>query len=187
SDQGMVGQGFLTIPIGMQADGAPEIDERLGRIDAALAPFESSPSPLTVLRKTGGPYINRYLDEDTGRATARFMPVFAVLLLGLNLFLYRSVRALLAFMITTGAAVAFTMGFIGLTGGVITIVSPLIPMTILITCTANLVYLHSRYVECPPGRSPEEHQVAALCNKLIPSSASIAAAGASFAALSLST
>ena len=42
-----------------------------------------------------------------------------------------------------------TVGFVGVTGGTFTIVSSLVPMTILITCTATLVYLHSRFVEDP--------------------------------------
>ena len=34
-----------------------------------------------------------------------------------------------------------------------TLVSPMVPMTILVTATATLVYLHSRFVERPPERS----------------------------------
>jgi predicted RND superfamily exporter protein len=65
------------------------------------------------------------------------------------------VRTLLAFVITLGFCVAATVGYIGLTGGTLTIVSPLVPVTILVTCTATLVYIHSRYVD-RPGRSPRK-------------------------------
>ena len=184
--QGLVGADFLSIPIGLQAPNAAETKERLEAIDAAIAGFEKDLGPLTALRKTGGPYINRYLDEDTSRASLRYMPIFAFLLLGLNLFLYRSWRALFAFVITIGAAVALTVGYVGATGGVITIVSPLIPMTILITCTATLVYIHSRFVECPEDEPPEEHQIFALSNKFVACTASIFAAAAGFGALTVS-
>ncbi len=180
-EQGLVGSSHLAIPVGLTGD-VP-----LERIDEALAPFEARLAPLTALRKTGAPYINRHLDQDTSRATARFMPIFALLLLGLIHLLYRSPRTLLAFMVSIGSAMALTMGYIGWSGGVLTIVSPLVPMTILITSTATLVYIHSRYVDRPHDRAPEEHQVFSLANKFVACTASLVAAAAGFAALTVSS
>ncbi len=60
------------------------------------------------------------------------------------------------------------------------------PMTILITATATLVYLHSRFVDHPPGVSVDDHQVFALCNKFLACSASIFATAVGFAALYVS-
>ena len=59
-------------------------------------------------------------------------------------------------------------------------------MTILVTATATLVYLHSRFVERPPERSVEEHQIFALTNKFVACTASIFATAVGFAALTVS-
>jgi hypothetical protein len=80
-----------------------------------------------------------------------------------------------------------TVGFVGVTGGTFTIVSSLVPMTILITCTATLVYLHSRFVEVPDDtRDIDEHQAIALANKFVAATASIFATAVGFAALAVS-
>ena len=82
--------------------------------------------------------------------------------------LYRSARTLLAFLVTLGVCLALSVGYIGLTGGMFTIVSPMVPMTILVTATATLVYLHSRFVERPPERPVDEHQIFALATSSSP-------------------
>jgi predicted RND superfamily exporter protein len=61
-----------------------------------------------------------------------------------------------------------------------------VPLTNLVTATATLVYLHSRYVEQPDDLPGEEHQVAALLHKFLPCTASIFAAAVGFAALAVS-
>jgi hypothetical protein len=79
-----------------------------------------------------------------------------------------------------------SVGYIGITGGMLTIVSPMVPMTILVTATATLVYIHSRFVERPAGHSVDAHQVFALSNKFVACTASIFATAAGFAALMVS-
>ena len=65
--------------------------------------------------------------------------------------------------------------------------SSLVPMTILITCTATLVYLHSRFVEVPDDTHDiDEHQALALANKFVAATASIFATAVGFAALAVS-
>ena len=96
--------------------------------------------------------MNAYLDE-TQRDAIRSFALFAAFVVVLNLFLYRSWRTLLAFLVTLGVCLALSVGYIGATGGMFTLVSPMVPMTILVTATATLVYLHSRFVERPPERS----------------------------------
>src|SRR5262249_44626641 len=73
-----------------------------------------------------------------------------------------------------------------LLGSSFTIVSPLVPLTVMVTSLATLTYLHSRYVDQPEGMPLEEHHVAALANKLLPVTASTVAAAIGFAALSVS-
>ena len=57
----------------------------------------------------------------------------------------------------------------------------MVPMTILVTATATLVYIHSRFVERPAGTPVDAHQVFALTNKFVACTASIFATAAGFA------
>src|SRR6185312_3930128 len=137
--------------------------------------------------KVGQPYVNTYLDNDTRTSGYKYFPLFMLFVIVLNWVLYRSFRALFAFVLTLGMCAAATVGFVGVTGGTFTIVSSLVPMTILITCTATLVYLHSRFVEVPDeGVGPDEHQAIALANKFVAATASIFATAVGFAALAVS-
>ncbi len=142
---------------------------------------------MTAIRKVGEPYVTAYLDTDTKRAGMRYFPLFFLFVIILNVALYRSWRALLAFLMPLGACVALTLGFIGITGGVTSRSSRrCVPMTILVTATATLVYLHSRFVERPPGVDVDAHQIFALTNKFLACTASIFATAVGFAALVVS-
>ena len=186
--QGLCGPGFLSIPLVMDVKSTAERAEVLRGVEVVIDRVlgKSAPAPFSALRRVGQPYVNDYLDRDTRAAGIRYFPLFGLFVLILNLVLYRSWKALVAFLIALGASAAMTVGFVGITGGVFTIVSSLVPMTILITCTATLVYLHSRYVERPPERSVEDHLVFALVNKFLACTASIFATAVGFAALAVS-
>ena len=186
SQQGLVGRDFLAVALVMSVTGGRDRTRLVTQIDEVLRPYEAQLAPLAALRKVGQPYVNTYLDADTKRASLRYFPLFMVFVIVLNVLLYRSVRTLIAFIVTLGVSAAFTVGFIGLVGGTFTITSSLVPMTILITCTATLVYIHSRFVERPEGRPVDEHQIDALSNKFLPCTVSIAATAVGFAALVVS-
>ncbi len=183
--QGLVGDHSLAIGILLEVRGTEERRATLEAIDRALAELDTGPTPLRALHRLGQPFVNAYLDE-TQRTTPRYFVLFAVFVVGLNLVLYRSVRTLLAFLITLGVCLAASVGYIGLTGGAFTIVSPMVPMTILVTATATLVYLHSRFVDIDRGRAVDEHQIFALANKFLACTASIFATAVGFAALAVS-
>lgn len=183
--QGLVGDRFLAIGVVLTVSGTAERAETLVAIDKAIAPMLADPAPLAGLFRIGQPYVNRYLD-DTQRSAPLYFILFTAFVIVLNLSLYRSVRTLLAFLITLAVNLAMAVGYIGLTGGNFTIVSPMVPMTILVTATASLVYIHSRFVDCPAGRSAAEHQLFALCNKFVACTASIFATAVGFAALLVS-
>ena len=184
--QGLVGDRFLALALVLGIKNGVERQNTVDAIDKVLADIEKTPAPLSRLRKVGQPIVNVYLDKDTRQTGLRYFPLFFLFVVALNVGLYRSWRALAAFVATLAICAAFTVGFVGLTGGVFTIVSSLVPMTILIVCTATLVYLHSRYVESPPDRSVEDHQIFALCNKFLACTASILASAVGFAALAVS-
>ena len=184
--QGLVADHFLGIPLILGVKGTKQRHDVITAIDQVLAPLEKSPAPLKKLRKVGEPYVNAYLVQDTRSAGFRYFPVFFLFVIVLNYLLYRSFRTMFAFVITLGVSAATSVGFVGITGGTFTIISALVPMTILITCTATLVYLHSRFVDCPPDRDVEDHRVFALHNKFLACTASVFATAVGFAALAVS-
>jgi predicted RND superfamily exporter protein len=184
--QGLIGDGVLGIPMELQVGSRAELQSALAAVDAALAPFVERPAPLAAVRKIGGAYVDRYLSQETQRSTLLYMPLFGLFIVLLNLFLYRSFRTLLAFLATIGVTVLFTEAFAGVMGFVSTIVSSLVPLTVLITCTSTLVYLHSLFVDCPPDTDVRDHHAFTLANKFLPCTASIFAAAVGFAALGVS-
>jgi predicted RND superfamily exporter protein len=179
--QGLVGDRFITVIASLDVRGTAERDAALAAIDAALAR-----SGVEPVRKVGGAYVTSWLERQSSAASARSFPIFAVLLVAVALFLYRSWRALLALVLTLAAAVSIGVAAGALLGFSFTIVSVLVPLTILLTTLATLVYLHSRFVDQPEGVPLEEHHLAALRNKLLPVTASTLAAAIGFAALSVS-
>ncbi|HET8947374.1 MAG TPA: MMPL family transporter [Candidatus Polarisedimenticolia bacterium] len=191
--QGLVGPGFLGIPVAFDAASPRERDRVLGRIDEALRPILASPAPLAGLGRIGGPYVDAWLEDETGRAGETAFPLLGLFVVAITLSLYRSARTLLAFLLTLAASVALSLGLGHACGFAFTIVSSLVPLTILITTTAALVYLHSRFIELPasPAGAPtaaalEDHHVFALANKFVATTASMFAAAIGFAALAVS-
>ncbi|MDB4954960.1 MAG: exporter of the superfamily protein-like protein [Myxococcales bacterium] len=179
--QGLVGDDFLTLIASLDVHGAAERDATLAAIDHALAHADVGP-----VHKIGSPYVTSWLEHQSSTATSRSFAIFAVLLLAITFFLYRSVRAVLAIVIALGAAVALGIAAGAVLGFAFTIVAALVPLTIMVTTLATLTYLHSRFVDQPDGVSLEQHHIAALRNKLLPVTASTIAAATGFAALAVS-
>jgi predicted RND superfamily exporter protein len=186
SQQGLVGAGFYGLPLILDVEGAEQRVAALTAIDAAVAERIAAPAPLTALRKVGEPYVNDYLNRGASEGGMKQFPLFGLFVVVLVMGLYRSWRTLAAFVVAMAVNVALAVGYIGLVGGTFTIVSVLIPMTLLVTCLATLVYTHSRYVEQPPGSALDDHHVAALSNKFLACTASVLASAIGFAALAVS-
>ncbi len=182
--QGLVGDRFLGLVVGFPSKGARARDGWLAAIDraAATTPFTA----VTQVRKVGAPYVESWIERESGQASVRWFPVFGLLVVGLALFLYRSVRSLLAILAALGTAVALAMGAGQLLGFSFTVVSAVVPLTVMVTALASLVYLHSRFVDQPEGVPVDEHQLHALANKFLPVTASSVAAVLGFAALAVS-
>jgi predicted RND superfamily exporter protein len=183
--QGLIGPHYIAVALIFEVRDSADRLALLAGIEGAIAGVEARLGPIAGLHRLGQPYVNVYLDQ-TQRSAPIYFLLFTAFVIVLNLSLYRSARTLLAFLITLGVCLAVSVGYIGLTGGTFTIVSPMVPMTILVTATATLVYLHSRFVEHPAGRSVDDHQVFALDNKFVACTASIFATAVGFAALAVS-
>ena len=114
------------------------------------------------------------------------MPLFGIFLIVLVVIVYRSWRVLLAIVLTLGSVVAIAVGQAYLFGWTNTVVSALVPLTVMVTTTATLVYIHSRFMEPDDSPSLLEHHARALANKFLPSTASMFATAVGFAALAVS-
>ncbi|MHB8873825.1 MAG: efflux RND transporter permease subunit [Myxococcaceae bacterium] len=181
--QGLTGEHFLGLATAFTPKDREGRDAILEGIDAAAA---ATGGPVRKVRKVGAPYVVSWIERETGRASVRYFPFFALFVVAIALFLYRSVRSLLAILISLAASVALTVGAGYLLGFSFTVVSAVVPLTVMVTVLATLVYLHSRFVDQPEGVPLETHHLQALSNKFLPVTASTVAAVLGFAALSVS-
>ena len=180
--QALVGDRFLAVVADLDVRGPAQRDAALAAIDAALARADAG-----QVRRVGTPVVQSWIEHESAAASTRYFPFFGALVVAAALLLYRSVRTLIAFLVALAAAVALAVAAGGLLGFTFTIVSVLVPLTVLVTTLASLVYLHSRFVQRPEGVPVREHQLVALRNKLLPVTASTYAAALGFAALAVSS
>jgi hypothetical protein len=182
---GLMGDHYLGIGLELKVNSPAERDQALAAIDAKVLALEANGRPFTAVRRVGSPWLDAWLERQTVASTKKFMPLFGVFLLALVFIVYRSWRALAAIVLTLGAAVAIAVGIGELLRFSNSVVSSLVPLTIMVTTTATLVYIHSRYME-PDGVPPLEHHARALANKFLPCTASMFATAVGFGALSVS-
>jgi predicted RND superfamily exporter protein len=183
---GLVGDHYLGLALELRVSSAAERDAALAAIDALVLPLERSGHPFSAIRRVGTPWLDAWLERRTGTATKKFMPLFGIFLMTLVLLVYRSWRALAAIVLTLGAVVAMAVGLADIFGWSNTVVSTIVPLTVMVTTTATLVYIHSRYMEPDEAPTPFEHQARALANKFLPCTASMFATAVGFGALAVS-
>lgn len=213
---GLLGDHYLGIGLNLKVTSPAERDKALVAIDVLVQPLDpsisakpdisaKSDSPFTSVRRVGNPWLDAWLERQTGESTKKFMPLFGIFLLTLVFIVYRSWRALAAIVLTLGAAIAMGVGLGDVFGWTNTVVSSLVPLTVMVTTTATLVYIHSRYMEpdeiLDPGAVSHEseatgaaatasrlleHQARVLANKFLPCTASMFATAVGFAALAVS-
>jgi predicted RND superfamily exporter protein len=181
--QGLWGEEFLGLALELDFHGPAGRDRLLAAIDRAIA--RTVPPGLHVAR-VGSPWINAWLERQSAASTVRFFPLLGLAVVSLIGFLFRSWRALGAILIPLAVSVLLGVAFGGAAGFAFTIVSGLVPLMLMVTTTAGLVYLHSHYVDRVDELPLAEHRARALAEKLLPVSASVLAAGAGFAALAVS-
>jgi predicted RND superfamily exporter protein len=182
--QGLWGDHFQGMAVSLSVKGPAERDAALAALDRAVAGVRLQ--AVGQVRKVGVPWVESWIEHESSRASLRYFPVFGLFVVGIALFLYRSVRSLLAILLALATAVALAMGAGSLLGFSSTVVTALVPLTVMVTTVASLVYLHSRFVDHPEGVDTDDHQVFALANKFLPVTASTVAAVLGFAALSVS-
>src|SRR6185437_6886495 len=170
---GLLGEHYLGIGLNLRVKSPAERDAALNAIDALVRSLESSATPFTAIRRVGTPWLDAWLERQTGASTRKFMPLFGIFLMTLMFIVYRSWRALAAIILTLAAVVAMAVGLGDLFGWTNSIVSTLVPLTVMVTTTATLVYIHSRYMEPDDAPTLMEHQARVLANKFLPCTASM--------------
>ncbi|HVH84698.1 MAG TPA: MMPL family transporter, partial [Steroidobacteraceae bacterium] len=183
---GLLGDHYLGIALELRVHSPAERNTALAAIEARLRPLEARGAPFTAVRRVGSPWLDAWLERETGLATERSMPLFGVFLLALVLIVYRSWLTLAAIVLTLAAVVAIALGLAQPLGFSHTVVSALVPLTVLVTTTATLVYLHSRYLDASEAATPLEHHARTLADKFLPCTASVFATAVGFAALAVS-
>jgi predicted RND superfamily exporter protein len=183
---GLLGEHFLGIALELRVHSPAERDKALAAIEVATQPFAAPGSAFTAVRRVGSPWLNAWLEAKTSTASTHVMPLFGVFLMALIVVVYRSWRALAAIVLTLAAVVAIAVGLADPFGWPNTIVSALVPLTVTVTTTATLVYIHTRYVERQDDLPLLEHHATALANKFLPCTASMFATAIGFAALAVS-
>ena len=182
--QGLVGDRFQGMAVSLGVQGPEQRDALLSAVDRVLE--KARRGAATRVRKVGAPYVVSWIEHESGQASLRYFPLFGLFVVGIALFLYRSVRTLLAILLALGVAVALGVGAGNLLGYSFTVVSALVPLTVMVTTLATLVYLQSRFVDQPEGVDVDAHQAFALANKFLPVTASSVAAVLGFGALAVS-
>jgi predicted RND superfamily exporter protein len=184
--QALLGDDFLAIVLALDATEPAIRDALLDSVSRIVLSVPDWSTSITRVRRVGRPWIDAWLERETTASSLKYFPLFGAFIVSLILGLYRSWRALAAILISLGTAVLLGMAFAGIVGLGFTIVSALVPLTLLVTATASLVYLHSRFVDQPPDVELESHRTRALANKFIAVTASVFAAAVGFAALTVS-
>jgi uncharacterized protein len=183
---GLLGDHYIGIALELRVASPAERNQALTAIDSLALPLESSGGPFSKVRRVGSPWLDAWLERQTGAATVRFMPLFGIFLMTLVLIIYRSWRALGAIVLTLGSMVGIAMGLADLFGWSHTVISTLVPLTVMVTTTATLVYVHSRYIEPDDAPTLLEHHARAIANKFLPCTASMFATAVGFGALAIS-
>jgi len=182
--QGLLGDRFQGLAVAFPAGGPADRDATLAAIGRAAQ--EAGGGAVPRVRQVGAPLVESWIERESSRASLRWFPIFGLFVVGIALFLYRSWRSLLALLLSLSAAVALGVACGRILGFSFTVVSALVPLTVMVTALASLVYLHSRFVDQPEGVEVDAHQAFALANKFLPVTASTAAAVLGFAALAVS-
>ena len=183
---GLFGDHYLGIALDLRVNTPAQRDRALTDIDALLRPLDETGRPFTAIRRVGSPWLDAWLERQTGTSTKKFMPLFGIFLVALVFIVYRSWRALAAIILTLGSVVAMAVGVGDLAGWVNSVVSTLVPLTVMVTTTATLVYIHSRYMEPDEVGDASQHHARILANKFLPCTASMFATAVGFAALAVS-
>jgi uncharacterized protein len=183
---GLLGEHYLGVALDLHVTTPAERDRALAAIDALVLPMDGAAKPFTAIRRVGSPWLDAWLEKQTGASTQKFMPLFGAFLMILVFVIYRSWRALACIVLTLGSVVAIAVGLGDVFGWTNSVVSTLVPLTVMVTTTATLVYIHSRYMEPDDAPTLLDHHARVLANKFLPCTASMFATAVGFAALAVS-
>jgi predicted RND superfamily exporter protein len=143
--QGLIGDRFITLIADLDVTSPVERDVVLASIDIALGAEQ--------VRKIGSPVVTSWLEREASESTSRSFAVFGVLLVLVTLFFFRSIRAVLAIVIALGVTVLLALAAGALCGFAFTIVSSLVPLTVMVTTLASLTPISTCVSSINPRRT----------------------------------
>ncbi len=87
---GLLGDHYIGIALELRVKSPAERDTVLSAIDALVLPLDKAGKPFTAVRRVGSPWLDAWLESQTGSATKRSMPLFGIFLMTLVVLVYRS-------------------------------------------------------------------------------------------------
>jgi hypothetical protein len=77
---GLLGEHYFGIALDLRVSTPAERDRALGAIDALVLPLENGgqSTAYSAIRRVGNPWLDAWLERQTGTATKKFMPLFGI-------------------------------------------------------------------------------------------------------------
>lgn len=139
---------LYTLYIPLIDDDPRRRDARVPAIDEVVARRKSDPGFAgATIRVVGQPQINAYMNRSATEVGMVFMPVFfvgSVLLIGL---LFRSVAAVFAALIAVGVTEVVTLGLLAVTGGTMSLITTIIPVSMFVVNIAAAIHVLNGYFD----------------------------------------
>ncbi len=157
---------ILTIVLQLKIGNPAERREVVRAVNDALQPFrDKADSPYRSIRIVGQPHLNYELDYSSTEIGMKFFPIYLLFAMGLVWFLYRSLRGVLAVLVSLAVCLAFAVSFVQAFGSVLTMISSVMPMMVMIVTIETMIHIYSGYVRQPEGVSRREHLIHVLVQK----------------------
>ena len=86
---GLLGEHYFGIALELHVASPAERDAALSAIDALVLPLDGGVAPFTAVRRVGTPWLDAWLERQTGSSTKKFMPLFGVFLMLLVFIVFR--------------------------------------------------------------------------------------------------
>lgn len=178
SEDGTVAGLFLETEQPEQVEGRREL---IRGIEASLQPLRDHGFQVHLV---GPPALHLIMEDISSREARRTFPVALVCSLLMMIFLFRSFRAMLVAVLSTGLTIVLVVGLMGLLGQPMNMVTSVMPVLLWVLGLANIIHITRSYQECHASINSVHLSVtAAMRDKALP--CALAALTTAFGFLSL--
>ncbi len=106
-----------------------------------------------VFHIVGQPQINYTMDKSANEAGTMFMPIFFILSIVLLMLLYKSIKAVIATILSLAFAVVFTMGLMASLSIPLSLVTTLLPIALFLILFAGIIHLLNGFFDPSADKS----------------------------------